>query len=241
MTTTQSYYTFLLNEREVPSGGPLRGAHELLRMLFSLIPEPLNGEKDPFVLSHSKVSPHNILVAPNGAVQGILGWDAAAVVPRNVGNHAYPGWLIRDILSPPNDLDEEDPMRVPPPGESPETLRYYRTIYAHQIEAHRAGRVPLSLTRTSIVYDALMAAATTTRYPNMLVLEKIMELVVKAIRDVVLPHKWEQVGEVAADVDLERLDFWTLCGRWAEGQTTQQDLELVEKGFLVMVRGEDIL
>ncbi|KAI2605008.1 uncharacterized protein GGS25DRAFT_409934 [Hypoxylon fragiforme] len=71
------------------------GVDRLLHLLVGLIQE--KREKKKFVLTHSDLSMRHILVSKQGQIKAILGWDAARISPKSMGNESYPRWLVRDF------------------------------------------------------------------------------------------------------------------------------------------------
>ncbi|KAI1449263.1 hypothetical protein F5Y02DRAFT_373799 [Annulohypoxylon stygium] len=101
-------YTALLNKYPCDVE-PNTGVDRLLRLLINFIREPPRprsvkgkekegGEKKMnFVLTHSDLKMHNIVISEEGNIEGILGWDSVRIVPKSVGNEAFPSWLVRDF------------------------------------------------------------------------------------------------------------------------------------------------
>ena len=233
--TPQLYYIWRLNGLDAPRDNLGHGAMKLLKMLFEWIPTPADDGKGPFVLAQMLIKGNKILVGPDGAVQAILGWDYAEAVPRAIGNDAYPPWLMVNGF-----WCDEEPEGVPPPSESEETLAFYRKVYADQIQAHRPKGGPPSQTRNSIIYLSLMNA-TKGSEPFMPVLEVIMRLILREIREEVLPRLRATPGAKAAEVDLGMLELSTLCQRLHKGDTTEEELELLKMGYEALLSGDDIL
>ncbi|PLB33131.1 uncharacterized protein BDW47DRAFT_130202 [Aspergillus candidus] len=90
LLTPKLYVAWRLHEMDMSPDDPVRGAVNLLKMLLDWIPNPADNGKGPFVLAQMKIGANKILVGPDGAIQAILGWEAAEVIPRAIGNDAYP-------------------------------------------------------------------------------------------------------------------------------------------------------
>ena len=130
-----------------------------------------------FVLAHPDLDLHNIMVAEDGSLRGIIDWDGAAVVPREIGCAQYPTWLMGDW----DTISYRWPSPLWDDGDreycesSPDELACYRAMYAQFIELEVArttkasmDSAPLSslqkeegdLTRRSLVMWALWLAVT---------------------------------------------------------------------------------
>ncbi|KAI1092169.1 hypothetical protein F5B19DRAFT_455839 [Rostrohypoxylon terebratum] len=106
---TTEMYTALL-DKDPCDVEPNIGVDRLLCLLVTFIREPprprsVKGEegdddddvKRDFVLTHSDLKMHNIIVSEEGNIEGILGWDSVRIAPKSVGNEALPSWLVRDF------------------------------------------------------------------------------------------------------------------------------------------------
>lgn len=101
------------------------------QLLLRWVPDVQNPR---FVLTHPRLDLENILVAEDGSLVGILGWDhceGARFEPKLTGgNEAYPRWLTKDWTSP-----EDIGYMV---KNTPEDLNRYRVMYARYIEDAKA-------------------------------------------------------------------------------------------------------
>ena len=118
--------------RHEPKTDPFgRGLDEMFRLFISWIPE--DHIEAPFVLAHPDYDLQNVLVKEDGTVCGLIDWDGVAAVPRSFGCESFPRWLTRDwdpffysfvnAREKAGDCDKQN-------NNSPETLAYYRIMYA---------------------------------------------------------------------------------------------------------------
>ncbi|KAI1495942.1 hypothetical protein F5X99DRAFT_94794 [Biscogniauxia marginata] len=158
----EDMYTAMLDEY-TPVTETGEGVDKLLRLLIRLVREPRaelrttvkttarrtqqeRGKGKKFVLAHPDLSMRNIIIADDGSVKAILGWDGARAAPRSLGNEALPRWLVRDFnpfvwrWQPAPDFWRRD--HVPPEcnrfEDAPWTLRELRGRYV-QIIARLKG------------------------------------------------------------------------------------------------------
>ncbi|KAK2867913.1 hypothetical protein FQN49_003338, partial [Arthroderma sp. PD_2] len=93
----KSFFTGMLDKREVPKGDYYRGAYKLLKYFIDLAFAKDGIQQGPqFVLSHPDFNLQNTMVSEDGNLVGIIDWDGVVAVPSCLGNSRYPIWLTRD-------------------------------------------------------------------------------------------------------------------------------------------------
>jgi len=220
----QAYYTFMLDQHQenIPTS---KGVSLLLRQLISWIPQ-LPG-MTPFVLVHPDFDIQNFIMSEEGNLLGIIDWDGVAAVPRTLGNEGYPGWLTRDWdpamygWTPSMDQGSE------PEGvweDSPDDLALYRGAYANMM-ASKIKVMGLNskaeLCRISLISENLAIAANDPPCRN-----EILKKVVGEMWKIVRPG--------------ERLDFFELVGKFAEGNVEDSLLETLSDGFKALLSKEGL-
>ncbi|KNG83254.1 hypothetical protein ANOM_008263 [Aspergillus nomiae NRRL 13137] len=164
-----------------------RGVLGLLRLFIDWIPEP-SDELGAFVLAHPDLDVQNVLVSRDGALQAIIDWDGVGVVPRSVGNERFPSWLIRDWDPAIYCWTEEIERRAEPLGlweDSPDTLRFYRSVYTGFIQSHLLyddDPECANLTTRSLILRNLLNAANDP-YGTVDVVQKVFNTVVSLAQE----------------------------------------------------------
>lgn len=131
---------------------------KLFNLFFDSLERKCHQEKQ-FVLAHPDLSCANIIVSDEGLVRAFIDWDKAHVVPRTLGNETYPNWLTEDWTR-----CEFEELHEPP-----ETLKFYRSVYAKAIQPHHrdqlkdAAKVPIQTGQPNGSEDVLKSATTTTK------------------------------------------------------------------------------
>lgn len=114
----------------------LKGIYVLLRMFIEWAYErKSHGPRS--VLAHPDLDIQNVLVAEDGTLRGLIDWDGAAAVPREVGAAQYPFWLMHDWIESQYDYNIEDNKPRAEAGydeSSPDELSCYRAMYAQFME-----------------------------------------------------------------------------------------------------------
>lgn len=130
---SKAYLLCMLDRRPPPPDQFGRGIYKLLRLFIDWFPSADYAPEPEFVLSHPDFDIQNILVSPEGELQGIIDWDGVGTVPRCIGNERYPSWLTRDW-----DPAKYDYERAGADAEclenSPEELARYRAMYLQFME-----------------------------------------------------------------------------------------------------------
>ncbi|KAJ5426328.1 Aminoglycoside phosphotransferase [Penicillium sp. CMV-2018d] len=157
---------------------------KLLRMFADWTPEPIAGKS--FVMTHPNPNIFNFLVSDDGSVRAILDWHFTQAQPPSVGNEAYPLWLMRDwdqtayawIEEMEQEEMEQEEMEQEEMEQeemeqeemeqgtnnfriyedSPDTLEFYRNVYAQCIANLRPESENAKLTRNSPLFKHLMMA-----------------------------------------------------------------------------------
>ena len=153
------------------------GCYKALRMFVNLAFSNHNNHGKGFVLTHPDLDVQNILVAEDGTLRGLIDWDGAASVPREIGCAQYPLWLMRDWLPYYYLYDIREGRTEEDAGyeeSSPAELASYRAMYSHFMEKEierqtggpdrftNSGTLPkqeAQLTRRSLVMRDLDLAA----------------------------------------------------------------------------------
>lgn len=135
---------------------------KLLRMFADWTPEPIAGKS--FVMTHPNANIFNVLVSDDGSVRAILDWRNAEARPPSVGNESYPLWLMRDWdptvygwIEGMEDMEQDEDFFS---EDSPDTLLFYRNVYAQCIANLRPESQSAKLTRNSPLFEHLMMAMT---------------------------------------------------------------------------------
>ncbi|CAG8138350.1 unnamed protein product [Penicillium nalgiovense] len=138
-----------------------KGLLKLLRMFVDWTPRSSEGKS--FVLRHPNPNIFNFLVAEDGSVRAILDWHHARANPPSIGNEQYPLWLMRDwdptVYMWNEDMEQGDHDEDYMLEDSPDTLEFYRNVYAQCIANLRPEGDNAKLTRNSVLFQHLMVAA----------------------------------------------------------------------------------
>lgn len=131
------------------------GDAKLIKTLISLLP---HGPDPKFVLAHPDYDTQNILVAADGSVSGIIDWDGVSVVPRIIGNEAYPLWLTSD-WDPSNIIHEAKYV-----GLTQKQCIHYRRLYTDFLKESKpkvenTSPGTLDISKTSLLAGALHTIA----------------------------------------------------------------------------------
>ncbi|KAJ5856832.1 hypothetical protein N7455_007726 [Penicillium solitum] len=130
---------------------------KLLRMFADWTPEPIAGKS--FVMTHPDCNIFNFIVSDDGSVRGILNWHNTQADPPSIGNEAYPLWLMRDWDPSIYGWTEEmEHGKEQCWEDSPDTLEFYRNVYAQCIASLRPESENAKLTRNSPLFIHLMMA-----------------------------------------------------------------------------------
>lgn len=131
---------------------------KLLRMFADWTPESIAGKS--FVMTHPNRNIFNFIVSDDGSVRAILDWHSTLARPPSVGNEAYPLWLMRDWDPTIYGWTEEMERGIKNGKwvweDSPDTLEFYRDVYAQCIANLRPESENAKLTRNSPLYIHLM-------------------------------------------------------------------------------------
>ena len=181
-SNTKQYYTTLLDRRRPPDTTFEKGVLGLLRLFIDWIPEP-SDERRAFVLAHPDLDVQNVLVSQDGALQSVIDWDGVGAVPRSVGNERYPSWLTRDWDPAKYCWTKDIERRAEPLGlweDSPDTLRFYRSLYTGFIQSHRlyGDLACANLTTRSLILGNLLNAANDP-YGTVDIVQKVFDTIVK--------------------------------------------------------------
>ncbi|KAJ9483752.1 hypothetical protein VN97_g9642 [Penicillium thymicola] len=132
---------------------------KLLRMFADWTPEPIAGKS--FVMAHPNPNIFNFLVSDDGSVRAILDWHNAQAEPPSIGNEAYPLWLMLDwdptVYGWTKDMEQDENRYA---EDSPDTLGFYRNVYAQCIANMRPESQNAKLTRNSPLFAHLVWAMT---------------------------------------------------------------------------------
>lgn len=146
------------------------GMLRFLLLLFEWLPE--TEDQAPFVLQHPDFNHQNCLVSEDGELQAIIDWDGVDVVPKVVGDLRHPSFLTRDwdpgMYGYENGEEDGQVKKSTCPEDSPQTLHYFRSVYANVISSHLERREMLEestpcssrTTRRSLIWENLYIAAT---------------------------------------------------------------------------------
>ncbi|KAJ5188156.1 Aminoglycoside phosphotransferase [Penicillium cf. griseofulvum] len=134
-----------------------RGAVKLLRMFVDWAPKPSSGES--FVLSHPNPNIFNFFVSEDGSVKAILGWHRTYADSPSIGNEAYPLWQMRDWVPRLYIWSEEMKQGIHDERyvweDSPDTLEFYRNVYAQCIANLLPESENAKVTRNPILFRHL--------------------------------------------------------------------------------------
>jgi hypothetical protein len=143
-----------------------KGLLKLLRMFVDWTPESSDGKS--FVLCHPNPNIFNFLVAEDGSVRAILDWHGAHANPPSIGNEQYPLWLMRDwdptVYMWSEDMERREHDEDYMWEDSPDTLEFYRNVYAQCIANLRPESENAKLTRNSPLFQHLMTATSHTLF-----------------------------------------------------------------------------
>ncbi|CAI7566213.1 unnamed protein product [Penicillium bialowiezense] len=187
------------------------GLLRLLQMSVDSIQEPCDGRK-PFVLTHPDFNSQNIIVAEDGELRAMIDWDGVYSAPRSMGNEAYPSWLTRDwdpsMYGWNEDMERGIKREMGGWEDSPDTLKFYRSVYASAIRAyqHNGPEDPTTATITtkSLIYHNLAIATEIT-----------------TVMQDELPQKAKQ--EIESETDEE--DLQQQAKQEIESETDEEDLQ----------------
>ncbi|KAE8353053.1 hypothetical protein BDV28DRAFT_133924 [Aspergillus coremiiformis] len=241
-SNTKEYYTALLDHRKETKSTVQKGTIELLRLFIDWIPEP-GDKQEAFVLAHPDFDIQNFLVSEDGALQAIIDWDGVSAVPRSVGNERYPRWLTRDWNPATYGWTENMGRRAEPVGiweDSPDNLRFYRSVYARSIRCHQLQGGPpcANPTTRSLIHENLLLAANDP--PCTLdIIEEVFNTIVKIVQKGVLPvlnvsgDTGDSLkGEIKIEDDeLEGLDFYSISCALIEKRLREHHRRLLIFGF----------
>ncbi|KAJ5826554.1 Aminoglycoside phosphotransferase [Penicillium robsamsonii] len=153
-------YTSRLGRWKEQENAQGRAYLKLLRMFVDWIPKS-RGEES-FVLRHPGPNIFNFLVSGDGSVRAILNWDGAQAVPSSLGNETYPLWLMRDWCPPVYIWSEEMERGINDEDcvweDSPDTLKFYRNVYAQCIANLLPESENAKVTRNSLLFQHLQMA-----------------------------------------------------------------------------------
>ncbi|KAF7524815.1 hypothetical protein PCG10_005398 [Penicillium crustosum] len=164
---------------------------KLLRMFTDWTPEPIAGKS--FVMNHPNRNIFNFIVSDDGSVRGILNWHNTQAEPPSVGNEVYPLWLMRDWDPTVYNWTEEMEHGVKDEDEvwedSPDTLEFYRNVYAQCIANLRPESENAKLTRNSPQFIHLMITMQGSIF-SMGTASKILNEVMKRVEKNDGDHSW---------------------------------------------------
>ncbi|KAE8307742.1 hypothetical protein BDV41DRAFT_568800 [Aspergillus transmontanensis] len=243
---TKEYYTALLDHRRQPDTSFEKGVLGLLRLFIDWISEP-SDERGAFVLAHPDLDVQNVLVSQDGVLQAIIDWDGVGAVPRSVGNERYPIWLTRDWDPATYCWTEDIERRAEPLGlweDSPDTLRFYRSLYTGFIQSHRLYGDPAcaNLTTKSLILGNLLNAANDS-YGTVDIVHKVFNTVVKLAREGVSTRshalddgKACQEEEVKInDSGFEDFDFYDVACALDEKRLSEHHRRFMKFGFDILL------
>ncbi|OGM44961.1 hypothetical protein ABOM_007084 [Aspergillus bombycis] len=243
---TKDYYTALLDCRREPDTTFERGVLGLLRLFIDWIPEP-SDERGAFVLAHPDLDVQNVLVSRDGALQAIIDWDGVGVVPRSVGNERFPSWLTRDWDPAIYCWTEDIERRAEPLGlweDSPDTLRFYRSVYTGFIQSHWSYDDPAcaNLTTRSLILRNLLNAANDP-YGTVDIVQKVFNTVVNLAQegmstrsDAPSNGKCCQEEEIKIkDSELEGFDFYHVSCALDEKRLSEHHRRHLKFGFDILL------
>ncbi|KAJ5192145.1 Aminoglycoside phosphotransferase [Penicillium cf. viridicatum] len=157
---------------------------KLLRMFADWTPEPIAGKS--FVVTHPNPNIFNFLVSDDGSVRAILDWHGAEAEPPSIGNEAYPLWLMRywdpTVYGWTEEMEHEVEDEDWVWEDSPDTLEFYRNVYAQCIANLRPESKNARLTRNSPLFQHLMMAMGGSMFSlgrARKILDEVMKRVVK--------------------------------------------------------------
>lgn len=249
---TKEYYTALLDHRRQPDTTFEKGVLGLLRLFIDCIPEP-SDERGTFVLAHPDLDVQNVLVSRDGALQAIIDWDGVGAVPRSVGNERYPSWLTRDWDPATYCWTEDIERRAEPLGlweDSPDTLRFYRSLYAGFIQSHQLDDGPAcaNLTTKSLILGNLLNAANDS-YGTVDTVHKIFNAVVKLAREgastrshVLDDGKVCQEEDIKiSNSDFDDFHFYDVACALAERRLSEHHRRFMKFGFDILLSRSNII
>ena len=234
-TDPKSEYLFTLGR--LPNGIPVgahtlqKGGHKSLLHFIDWACEVTKFAGKRFVLCHPDLDVQNILVADDGTITGILDWDGAAAVPREIGCSMYPIFLIKAILE---DEEQIDPV----------ALESYRAIFAQfmevEIERQVGGMTELGttprqeadITRRSELMKLLDWAGNFPRF-----LPKIVEYIHEDI-EALTAGEWDEIGQAVkisrddpgpTERDIAATEVAGIIDGYAEQDVVDEELDLVTK------------
>ncbi|KAE8138304.1 hypothetical protein BDV38DRAFT_270769 [Aspergillus pseudotamarii] len=251
-SNTKEYYTALLDRRRPPDTTFEKGVLGLLRLFIDWIPEP-SDERGAFVLAHPDFDVQNVLVSQDGALQAVIDWDGVGAVPRSVGNERYPGWLTRDWDPATYCWTEDIERRAEPLGlweDSPDTLRFYRSLYTGFIQSHRLYRdlACANLTTRSLILRNLLNAANDP-YGTVDIVQKVFDTIVKLAQEGVSTRsnasgdskECEEEVLMIDDCDLADFDFYDVSCALAEKRLSEYHRRCLKFGYDILLSGSNTI
>lgn len=210
------------------------------------------GQTKQFVLAHPDLSLANIIVSDEGAVRAFIDWDKAHVVPRTLGNESFPNWLTEDWTR----------CQFEELYESPETLKFYRSVYAEAIRSHHPKqlgavteelskanqpnglkRVSRSATTTtkSLIYACLHRIGIESLfYTKNHILAKLLDEIASIIEEEtyekIRPSPEDEVSEAINCPWEERFEAMNLLFSSGEGRLLDHHRRLLLYGFEGLLR-----
>lgn len=164
---------------------------KLLRMFADWTPEPIAGKS--FVMAHANCNIFSFIVSDDGSVRGILNWHNTQADPPSIGNEAYPLWLMRDwdptIYGWTEEMEHGIKSEELCWEDSPDTLEFYRNVYAQCIASLRPESENAKLTRNSPLFIHLMMAMQGSMF-SIGTASKIFNEVMKRVEKNEDDHSW---------------------------------------------------
>ena len=122
--------------------------------------------------------------------------------------------------------------------DSPETLRFYRGVYAGFIAS---GAEAHSMTRNSVVYENLHIAASEPLCTHS-ILEKMFDEIVRILRDAgTLAENEHGRSDNTDESKLEEFDIFNVCWALDENRLSENDCNILKSGFAKLLQGNEIL
>ncbi|OQE20218.1 hypothetical protein PENFLA_c017G09570 [Penicillium flavigenum] len=179
----------------------------------------------------------------DGSVRAILDWHGAYANQPIIGNEQYPLWLMRDwdptAYMWSEDMErrdhDEDYMRE----DSPDTLEFYRNVYAQCIANLRPESENAKLTRNSALFQHLMMAATKTLFSlgqTGKILDEVMKRVEKHVDDNSCPASLDSPNDNEKD---NKKDSSSKENAACDHNSPSETEDHVKHGGIEADRGED--
>ena len=142
-----------------------------LQILRHLVEQLTDQELQQFVLSHPDLNSQNCIVSSEGQLLALIDWDGVKSVPKAIGNIQFPDFLTQD-WDPATYICHQVTNNCP--QDDPESLTYYREVYADRVAVHLAANNPAvpvtessvasiqalrQITRQSLIWHNLFNAA----------------------------------------------------------------------------------